>query len=294
MRQGPPEGRAHQGVTVGRGPLAPQLLFVVAAVSQYLGAALAVLLFARVQAGGVALLRVAGAAVVLVLWRRPTVRRSPREWALVAAFGTALACMNLSFYLAIDRIPVGTAVAIEFAGPVAVAALGSRRSRDWAALALAVAGVVLVADVHVTHSSLGVVFAGAAAVLWAAYIVLGHRVAASSVDGLDSLAAAMVIGALVILAPEAGPAAGAFADPLLLAAVIGVGLMSSVVPYGIDQITLRRMPRHRYAMSLALLPATAAVVGIVVLGQSPSVTEAAGIVLVMGSVLLASQSMTGP
>src|SRR5258708_4807487 len=124
----------------------PELFFVVGAVSQYLGAALAVLLFDRVAAAGVALLRVAGAAVVLLIWRRPRLERTPRQWLLIVAFGTALALMNLTFYLAIARVPVGTAVAIEFAGPVAVAAFGSRCRRACLALITALPPVLLAPD----------------------------------------------------------------------------------------------------------------------------------------------------
>jgi inner membrane transporter RhtA len=233
-------------------------------------------------------LRVASAAIVLLAWRRPMLRRPPRAWLLVAAFGAALAGMNLTFYLAIDRIPVGTAVAIEFAGPITVAALGSRRRRDFAALLVAAAGVVLVADVHVTHHAAGVAFALVAALLWSLYIVLGQRVALAG-QGTDSLAIAMAIGAIVIAPLAASRAAPAFHDGLLLAAVLGVGLLSSVVPYAIDQLTLRRLPRHRFALTLAVFPATAAIVGSIVLGQLPSIGEVAGIALVCTAIALTQE-----
>ncbi len=252
------------------------------------------LLFPHIDPGGVAALRVASAAVALVLWRRPTWTRSRREWALLGGFGVALAGMNLTFYLAIDRIPVGTAVAIEFAGPVTVAALGSRRRRDWLALAAAAAGVVLLSGAHIGHDAGGVAFAALAGVLWASYIVLGHRVAAradATADGLDALASAMVVGAVAIAPVGIVSIAPALPDPALLAAAVGVGLMSSVVPYAIDQVTLRRMPRHRFALTLALLPATAAVVGSIVLGQLPTAVEAVGIALVTLSVALTSGAL---
>jgi inner membrane transporter RhtA len=263
----------------------PELFFVVGAVSQYLGAALAVLLFDRVSAAGVALLRVAGAAVVLLIWRRPRLERTRRQWLLIAAFGIALALMNLTFYLAIARVPVGTAVAIEFAGPVAVAAFGSRRPRDWVALATGVAGVLLVADARFSHHGAGVALALLAGVFWAGYIVLGHRVAGAGA-GVDSLALAMLVGALAIAPFTAAKAGPAFSDPLLLAAVLGVGLLSSVVPYAIDQFTLRRLARHRFALTLAVLPATAAVIGSIVLGQLPTVGEVFGIALVMAAIVV--------
>src|SRR5829696_2465488 len=162
----------------------PQLLFGLGAVSQYVGSAVAVLLFEVVPAAGVAWLRIAAAAGALAIWRRPwrNERWSRRRLALAAAFGVTLALMNLTFYLAIDRLPLGTAVAIEFIGPISVAAIGSRTRRDIGALALATLGVVLLADIHFAGSPGGVALALAAGAFWAGYVVIGHRVAAD--DGL--------------------------------------------------------------------------------------------------------------
>ncbi|HEY3019996.1 MAG TPA: EamA family transporter [Solirubrobacteraceae bacterium] len=267
----------------GLARLPAQGLFVTGALSQYVGSAFAVKLFASVPAAGVAWLRVVSAAVVLVAWRRPwrstwTARRA----GLVAAFGGALALMNLCFYLAIARLPLGTAVAIEFAGPITVAALGSRTRRDIAALALAAVGVLALADVHLSGSPGGVALALAAGALWGAYIVLGHRVAADSgIRPQDGLAAAMAVGALALAPALVGPATPALTDPALLAACVAVGLAASVVPYALEQLAMRRLPRARFALLLSLLPATAAVVGAVVLGQVPSALEAAGIALVV-------------
>lgn len=267
----------------------PELLFVAGAVSQYLGAALAVLLFASVPAAGVAWLRVLAAAGALAAWRRPWRRHwTPRRLALCAAFGSALAGMNLAFYEAIDRIPLGTAVAIEFAGPIAVAAVGSRTRRDWGALVLGAAGVLLLADVQVSGSALGVGLALLAGLLWALYIVLGHRVAETG-DGVDGLAAGMCFGVLAIAPLAAADAAPAFADPLLLAACVGVGLLSSVVPYALDQVALRRLGRARFALLLAVLPATAVLVGAALLGQVPTAVEALGIAAVIAAVALRSR-----
>jgi inner membrane transporter RhtA len=263
--------------------LPAQALFILGAISQYVGAALAVLLFASVPAAGVAWLRVVAAAAVLVAWRRPWQTRwtAPRL-RLVAAFGIALGLMNLAFYLAIDRLPLGTAVAIEFVGPIAVAALGSRTRRDLLALALAVGGVVALADVHIAGSPLGFALAAGAGVMWAAYIVLGHRVAADA--GLrpqDGLALAMGIGAVALAPLLVSSAVPAFVDPLLLAACLAVGVASSVVPYGLEQVAMRHLARARFALLLALLPATAAIIGAIVLGQIPSVLEAIGIALIV-------------
>ncbi len=266
--------------------LPPESLFVAAAVSQYLGAALAVLLFASVPAAGVAWLRVLSAAAALAAWRRPWRHAwTRRRLALAAAFGTTLAGMNLAFYEAIDRIPLGTAVAIEFWGPIAVAALGSRTRRDWGALALGAAGVLLLADVQIGGSAAGVALALLAGGLWALYIVLGHRVARAG-DGVDGLAAGMAFGALAI-APLSAPAASpAFSDPALLSACLGVGLLSSVVPYALDQVALVRLGRARFALLLALLPATAVLAGVALLGQVPTLAEAIGIGAVIGAVAI--------
>ncbi|HVF79600.1 MAG TPA: EamA family transporter [Solirubrobacteraceae bacterium] len=268
--------------------LPPQALFVLGAISQYVGAALAVLLFASVPAAGVAWLRVVAAAAVLVAWRRPWRTRWTRaRLQLVAAFGVVLALMNLCFYLAIDRLPLGTAVAIEFCGPIFVAALGSRARRDVVALVLGVAGVIALADVHLTGSPGGFALAAGAGVFWAAYIVLGHRVAADrEIRPQDGLALAMAIGALGLAPALVVSAVPALVDPLLLAACLAVGVASSVVPYALEQIAMRRLPRARFALLLALLPATAAVVGALVLGQVPGAVEAGGIALVVAAASL--------
>ena len=241
-------------------------------------------------AAGVAWLRVLSAAVALAVWRRPWRSAwTARRLRLVAAFGGTLALMNLCFYLAIARLPLGTAVAIEFTGPIAVAALGSRTRRDAAALALAVLGVLALADVRFSGSPGGVALALAAGALWACYIVLGHRVASDrGIRPQDGLAAAMAIGALALapaLVPTASPA---LTDPVLLAACVAVGLASSVVPYALEQLAMRRLPRARFALLLSLLPATAAVMGAVILGQIPEVVEAAGIALVVAAASLRS------
>jgi len=276
--------------------LPPQALFVLGAISQYVGAALAVLLFASVPAAGVAWLRVVAAAGVLVAWRRPwRTRWTRRRLALVAAFGMALALMNLCFYLSIDRLPLGTAVAIEFCGPIAVAALGSRTRRDLLALALAVAGVLALADVHIAGSPAGFALAAGAGVFWAAYIVLGHRVAADQqIRPQDGLALAMAIGAAGLAPVLVVSAVPALVDPLLLAACLGVGVASSVVPYALEQVAMRRLPRARFALLLALLPATAAVIGAIVLEQIPGLLESAGIALIVAAASLRTHAELEP
>jgi inner membrane transporter RhtA len=267
-------------------------LFVLGAFSMYVGAALAVGLFDRLSPTAVAVLRLVGAAAVLLLWRRPP----PAAWRAArlrpaAAFGLATALMNIAFYEAIARLPLGTAVAVEFCGPVAVAALASRRPRDVAAVVLAAAGVLLIADVRWSGSPSGLLWALAAATMWAAYIVLGKRVASAG-NGVDDLsvgfaAAAVVLSPLLLVDGAAGLAA--LTDPTLLLLAVGLGVLSSVVPYVLDQVVLRRVGRARFAVLLALLPATATVVGLLALAQVPGGLEALGIAAVVAAVVLRSR-----
>lgn len=262
------------------------LLFVFVAVSQYAGAALAVVLFEDIRPGGVAWLRVTLAALILCAWRRPwrTVR-SREQLALAAAFGVVVAWMNTLFFLAIGELPLGTAVAMEFLGPVAVAALGSRRGRDVVALVVAAAGVVLLADVRWEGSPTGVAFILGAAVAWAGYIVLGHRVAAGGV-GIDSLALGLIAGSVAVAPVGFGEGSVAFGSARLLAASTAVAVLSTVITYGMDQVLLQRLERHHFALLLAILPATAAVVGLVALRQVPTGVEVGGVALVVVAILL--------
>ena len=275
----------------GRAPLAPpQLLLVLGAISQYAGAGVAVLLFGAVAPAPLAWLRVLVAAVALCAWRRPwQAAWTRRRLALAAAFGLAIALMNAAFYLAIARLPLGTAVAIEFAGPVTVAALGSRRRRDLAGLVAVVAGVGLLSGVHLSGSLAGVAYALAAGALWAAYIVIGHRLAlASELRAQDGLAAGLAFGAIALAPLFAWRTGRVFEDAGVAGRAVVVGVASSVVPYALEQLAMRRLARHRFAVMLALLPATAAVMGAVVLGQVPSAADAGGIALVIGAIALTS------
>jgi inner membrane transporter RhtA len=276
----------------------PHLYFLVSAIFHYLGPAFAVLLFARVDVLGVAFLRIASAAAVFALWRRPwralaAAGRAERRTLL--AWGALLAVMNCCFYLAIDRLPLGTVAAIEFLPVVALAALGARTLRNGLALALAAPGVWLLTDVRLVADPLGVLVAFANAALFAGYIVLGHRVAQQGpTGGIDGLAAAMLVAA-VLVTPIAGrDAAAAFTDPVALAAGAGVGVTSSVIPYVFDQLAMARLARATYALMVSLLPATATVVGVVVLAQVPSPLEAAGIALVVAGVALHRSPAAGP
>ncbi len=263
----------------------PQVYFVGSAVFHYLGPAFAVLLFARVDVLGVAWLRIVSAALLFALWRRPwrafgTLDRDGRR--LLIAWGAVLAVMNCCFYIAIDRLPLGTVAAIEFLPVIVLAAFGARTPRNAAALLLAVPGVYLLTDVQLAGEPLGVAVAFANAVLFALYIVLGHQVAQrGAASGIDGLAASMLIAAVVVT-PLAGWAAlPAVLDPVALLAGVGVGISSSVIPYVCDQLAMARLTRAAYALMVALLPATATVIGIVVLAQVPSWIEVTGVALVV-------------
>ncbi len=277
--------------TAGRVP--PHAYFVLSAVFHYLGPAFAVLLFARVDVLGVAWLRIASAAVIFAAWRRPW-----RVWhrldgptrRLLLGWGAVLAVMNSCFYLAIDRLPLGTVAAIEFLPVIVLAAVAARTRRNVSALLLAVAGVYLLTDVRLVAEPLGLGFAAVNAVLFARYIVLGHRVARSrAVTGIDGLALAMLIAAAVALPIGAWDAAPALGDPVALAAGVGVGVASSVIPYVCDQLAMARLRRATYALMVSLLPATATVIGALVLTQIPTALEIAGVALVVAGVAVHRQ-----
>lgn len=283
------------GRLVGRTP--PPALFVVSGLGQYVGAALAVGLFATASPAGVGWTRVLVAAVLLVAWRRPwRMAWTRRTLRAAVAFGVVLALMNVTFYLAIDRLPLGTAVAIEFVGPVAVAVATGAGGRERAGAVLAAAGVVLLAGVTLVSgpdAAVGLLLILAAAACWAGYILLGRRVALAG-DGVTRLAVAMSAGALVlapVLAPLGLPVLGTWRSALLL---LGVALLSSVVPYAVEQVVLPRVSAATFAVLLALLPASAAVVGAVALRQLPGVAEVVGLVCVSVAIALTSRGERPP
>jgi inner membrane transporter RhtA len=272
----------------------PHVFFLVSAVFHYLGPAFAVLLFAHVSVLGVAWLRIATATVVFAVWRRPWRVFVSAPWTqrrTLLALGIVLGLMNACFYLAISRIPLGTVGAIEFIGPISLAAVGARTPRNVSALLMAAAGGWLLTDARFSGEPLGFLFAFANCVLFVLYVVLGHRIAEDGgAAGTDRLGAAMLV-ALVTITPigfrEVLPA---ITQPLLLLAGVGVGICSSVIPYVCDQLAMARLPRATFALLLSLLPASAAVMGIVVLHQTPRPIEIAGIVLVVAGVVLHRES----
>jgi inner membrane transporter RhtA len=262
------------------------MYFLVSAVFHYLGPAFAVLLFARMDVLGVAWLRIASAGAVFAIWKRPW--RSFRELSvpnrrIVVALGVVLACMNVCFYLAISRLPLGTVGAIEFVGPIGLAAASVRSLRNSAALIFVMGGVYLLTTLRLSGEPLGYVFAFANCALFVLYIVLGHRIAREGGPaGVERLAAAMLIALIAVSPVGLKSALRALFEPRLLLAGIGVGICSSVIPYICDQFAMARLSKATFATLLSLLPATACLIGVFVLRQIPSVAEMVGI----GSVIV--------
>ncbi len=271
-------------------PVPPEAFFICSAIFHYLGPAFAVLLFARVDVLGVAWLRIASAAVVFAFWKRPWrlfAELGPGERRIVVALGFVLAIMNVCFYLAINRLPLGTVGTIEFLGPIALAAFGVRSMRNLAALLLACGGVLLLTSVRINGEPIGYLFAFANCALFVLYILLGHRMAATGGrPGVERLAMAMLIASIVVTPIGWKSAAGALLDPKLLLAGVGVGICSSVIPYICDQFAMASLSKSTFALMLSLLPATACLVGIIVLRQIPSISELSGVGAVIAGVAL--------
>lgn len=263
-----------------------EALFVVSAVSQYVGAAIAVELFDEVAPRTVAWLRVLGATIAL-LAVSPGFHRGWTRRALAGAalFGIATALMNLFFYLAIDRLALGSSVAIEFVGPIAVAAAMTRTRRNAIALTVAGAGVLTLGGLEIGDNLTGLVFVLLASAMWALYIVVGSRVA-NVRSGVAGLAVGLAIGT-VVLTPVGAPGSGhVWTSAGLLALCLLTGVFSNAIGYGIDQYVLRRIPVRRFSVLLATLPMTAVAVGWIALGQQPGPAEGVGIALILGAIAL--------
>jgi inner membrane transporter RhtA len=271
-------------------PVPPEAFFICSAIFHYLGPAFAVLLFARVDVLGVAWLRIASAAVVFGVWKRPWrlfAELGAGERRIVIALGFVLAIMNVCFYLAIDRLPLATVGTIEFLGPIALAAFGVRTMRNFAALLLACGGVFLLTNMRISGEPIGYIFAFANCALFVLYILLGHRIAATGGrGGVERLAMAMLVASVVVTPIGLRSASTVLLDPMLLLAGAGVGICSSVIPYICDQFAMARLSKATFALMLSLLPATACLVGIVVLRQIPSISELSGVGAVITGVAL--------
>jgi inner membrane transporter RhtA len=315
-RTGQPAAASGLARSVSRLP--PASFFLTSAVFHYLGPSLAVLLFAHVAVLGVAWLRIAAAALVFAIWRRPwrmlgRASRSQRQVFLL--LGLVLAAMNSLFYLAIDRLPLATVGAIEFLGTIVLAAAGARSGRNLIALGLAITGVFLLTAIQFSSQPVGFIFAFGNCAGFMLYVILGHRIAnnpigsaagpgegsggsstrsntapTSPMSGIDQLSIAMLIAGMIATPVGIVPAAAAFTHPAWLAWGIGVGVCSSVIPYVTDQLAMARLSRAGFALMLALLPAAATVIGLVVLRQVPTARDLAGIGLVIVAVALHQDS----
>ena len=261
-------------------------LFIISAVSQYIGAAIAISVFDQVAPQSVGWLRVVGASIALWVIARPRLGDwRGRKLLGAATFGLATAAMNTFFYLGIARIDLGKSVAIEFVGPIAVAAFATRSLRNAIALVCAVSGVLGLGGVEVGGEPAGVAFILASSACWAAYIVIGSKVAVTS-NGVEGLAVGLAIGSIALIpigAPWSGPV---WVAPLLLLACLVTGVFSNAIGYGIDQYVLRQVSVRRFSVLLAMLPVTAVIVGWVALDQQPSVLDLAGIAAVLIGVSL--------
>lgn len=280
--------------------LPPASYFLTSSVFHYLGPSLAVLLFAHLAVLGVVWLRIASAAVVFALWRRPwRILRSATgaQRRLFVGLGLVLAIMNCLFYLAVDRLPLATVGAIEFLGIIVLAAAGARTRRNLVALTLAVVGAAVLTDVRLGGDWSGIVFAFANCAAFVLYVVLAHRIATGarfdsatagspgvSLAGIDQLGVAMIIASVAVSHFALGGALPAFTHPLWLLWGIGVGVSSSVIPYVTDQLAMARLPRATFALMLALLPAAATVIGLVILAQVPTWQDLAGIGLIIAGI----------
>jgi inner membrane transporter RhtA len=238
-------------------------------------------IFDEVAPRTVAWLRVVGASIALLAVSRGFWRGWTRRTLLGAAvFGVATALMNLFFYLGIDRIDLGKGVAIEFIGPIAVAAFATRTLRNGLALAVATSGVITLGGVEISDNTLGIVFILLASAMWALYIVVGSRVARLG-RGVTGLGVGLAIGSLAVTpigAPGSGPV---WVSPTLLLLCLATGVFSNAIGYGIDQFVMRRIPIRRFSLLLALLPVTAVVIGWIALDQRPSALDLVGIALVL-------------
>jgi inner membrane transporter RhtA len=268
----------------------PLLFFLISAIFHYLGPAFAVVLFQQVAPLGVAWLRIATAAAIFALFRKPWrvfLRLDRRDRRRIIAFGVVLAAMNSCFYLSISVLPLGTVGAIEFLGPILLAVSQFRTRRNFLSLGLAVAGVYFLTRIEIRNAALGYFFAFANCAFFMLYVSIGHAIASSGViAGADAIGSAMLIAMITIIPIGIRDATVAFLSPLLLAAAAGVGISSSVIPYVCDQLAMKKLPAASFSLLLSLLPATATIMGIIVLRQFPSGPQLAGLALVVAGVAL--------
>ena len=294
-RRGPPIACGHVNDATARSPrgdLPAVGMVLLAGLSVQLGAGVAGRLFPQVGPVGATTLRLVLAALVLLLLVRPRVRGwTPRQWWLSAGFGVALACMNTAFYAAVDRIPLGVAVTCEFLGPLVMSAVLTRRARDLVWVALALAGVATLGlggdGAGGALDPVGVVLALVAGGFWAAYVLLSARLGAAT-PGQSGLAVASVVAGLLVLPAGVAGAGADLLHPAVLAVGLVVALASSVLPYSLELVALRRLPARTFGVLLSLEPALAALVGLVLLRQGLPATSW----LAVAAVVVASAGST--
>ncbi|MEU4565895.1 EamA family transporter [Micromonospora sp. NPDC023956] len=263
----------------------PPLLMLLGMFSTQLGAAVAKHLFGTTSPGGTTTLRLGFAALILLAIARPGLRLGWRTAGLVVGFGLMLALMNLSFYAALHRVPLGVAVTIGFAGPLLVGLAGSRRLLDVLWAVLAGGGVLLISGLGGTAvDGLGLLFCVCTAIGWAGYVVFGGAVS-KRVPGTRGLALGMAVGALAVLPFGVAGSGSALLDPGILLLGVGVALLSSVLPYSAEMSALRRMPARVFAVLLSLEPAIGALVGLVLLGELLTWPQFLGVGCVVGAAL---------
>lgn len=264
-------------------------LVILSIASVQLGASVAKSLFGEVPPSGMVWLRLITSAIVLTIVTRPRWRGHSRsDWGAVLGLGLALAVMNWSIYQSFSRIPLGLAVTIEFLGPLGLAVVGSRRLRDFVWAVLAAVGVALLGFSPGPLDLVGVGFALLAGVGWASYIVMSSRVGRSSWRGVSGLAVSSLAATAVMTGPAIAEAGGVLWRPHVLAIGAAVGLLSSVIPYTLELIALRRIPTAVFGILMSLEPAMAALFGLLLLGEGLTAIE----MVAMGCVVIASIGAT--
>lgn len=255
-----------------RSPVAPVVVAVamllISMVSYQCGASLAKHLFPQVGAEGATAYRLGLSALILLLWRRPRRSGAARDRRALWAYGLSMGAMNLVFYLSLRTIPLGIAVALEFTGPLALAVFSSRRLLDLLWIALVVAGLALLLPLQgpgQTLDPVGVIYALAAGVGWALYIIWGQK--AGAAYGADAVTLGTCIGALLAIPFGVAHAGSALLSPALLPYAFGVALLSSALPYSLEMVALTRLPARTFSTLLSLEPAIAAVTGVVFLQE---------------------------
>ncbi len=290
-----PAAAPPRGGVLRRGALGPVALVVAGGMSVQFGAAIAVMLMPRAGALGVVTLRLVLSAVVLLAVCRPRLRGHTRaDWGTVAAFGAVMAAMNVLFYQAADRIPLGVAVTLEVLGPLTLSVIASRRlvSLVWAGLALA--GVALLGGGGFDRlDPVGAAFALSAGAMWAGYIVFSARTGRRFPQA-DGLALAMAVGAVLTLPLGIAEAGSKLLVPSTLGLALGVALLSSVLPYTLELLALRRLPAPTFAILMSLEPAIAAAAGFFLLRQALSFVDALAIALVIAASMGAVRSQAAP